>query len=342
MSRFGGAHRRPRQTVAEAEAAEVSEGKGPQGLSDLADFNGPDDGRPQPECHVEVAHYTARNWGGRHENEDRWMAESAIYSPRRLPFHMIGVMDGHDTESASDTVARMLPGVLARHLNEGKAVGEAYTLAMEELEDALKKVHATAGTCVVSCTIAGRFVWCANLGDCRAVLVPLVVNKTEKLAPKVLSVCWLSRDHKASAPEERKRIMQAGGMVTDGRVEGLEPSRTLGDFDVKMHVKKGVISIVPEVRRYELGDGSGPAHAILVCATDGVWDVMTGQDVCDLVQARKELGRLQAGIGGGPGGPAPDCQPLRDLAEDLVQFSIAKGSRDDCTAVVALLSVGGP
>jgi len=169
--------------------------------------------------------------------------------------------------------------------------------------------------------------------------VPLAAPKAEKErpAPRALSICWLSRDHKASAPEERKRILQAGGTVTDGRVEGLEPSRTLGDFDVKMHVKKGVISIVPEVRRYELGDGTGPAHALLVCATDGVWDVMTGQDVCDLVQARKEIAKLQAGTGGQS---PPDCQPLRDLAEDLVQFSIAKGSRDDCTAVVAMVSVG--
>lgn len=131
--------------------------------------------------------------------------------------------------------------------------------------------------------------------------------------------------------------MQAGGVVTDGRVEGLEPSRTLGDFDVKNHVKEGVISIVPEVRRYELGDGTSPAYAVLVCATDGVWDVLMGQDVCDLIQARKELGRLLAAV---REGATADRKPLQDLAEDFVQFSIAKGSSDDCTALVALVAVG--
>jgi serine/threonine protein phosphatase PrpC len=248
-------------------------------------------------------------------------------------------MDGHDSEAASDLVSRNLPGVICRHLKAGEPFVEAYTMTMAELENELKKLASTAGTCVNSCTVAGRFVWCANLGDCRAILVPLQVpsaSPPERTAPKANSIVWLSRDQKASSPEEARRIKAAGGMVIDGRVEGLEPSRTLGDFDVKMHTRKGVISIEPEVRCYELGDGVSPAQAILVCATDGVWDVITGQDICDLIHARKEIRRLQSTIG-----VDPDCntRPLKDLAEDLVQFSIARGSRDDCTAVVALISV---
>lgn len=292
--------------------------------------------------HVEVEHYTARNWGGRHENEDRVMNKEDELPESRLRFHTVGVLDGHDTEVASDLVSSRLPGEVGRWLKQGCTVVEAYTRSMEALEDQLKAVTSSAGTCCLSCTIAGRFLWCSNLGDCRAILVPLAVpdstGSAHLLKPKVTGITWMSRDHKASSPEEKRRIERAGGQVMDGRVEGLEPSRTLGDFDVKLRVAKNVVSIVPEVRRHEfVPNGSAPAQAVLVCATDGVWDVLNGTDICNLIVARKDICGLQTAMASGSA--RPDRQVLKLLAEDLVQFSIAKGSRDDCTAICALISV---
>lgn len=286
--------------------------------------------------HVQVAAFTVKNYGGRHENEDRMMNVKDVHG--QYEFHTIGVLDGHDTDAASDAVSRMLPHMLAKHLKAGRTIDEAYVFAMAEVEDALKKVVATAGTCVCSCTVVGRYVWCANLGDCRAVLVLLGLPASETSQTKVHRLCWLSRDHKAGAPEEMKRIRAAGGVIIDGRIEGLEPSRTLGDFDVKARVRRDVISIVPDVRQYDLGAEDDATQAVLVCATDGVWDVISGQDVCDLILARHELAALQLSMLGGPVSKA-DTQPLLDIAEDLVRFAVARGSHDDCTAVAALLSI---
>lgn len=294
---------------------------------------------------VEVEHYTARNWGGRHENEDRVMNHKDELPESQLRFHTVGVLDGHDTEVASDLVSSRLPHEVGRWLKQGCTVVEAYTRSMEALEDQLKAVTSSAGTCCLSCTIAGRFLWCSNLGDCRAILVPLAVPEPASsghpgalLKPKVTGITWMSRDHKASSPEEKRRIERAGGQVMDGRVEGLEPSRTLGDFDVKLRVAKNVVSIVPEVRRHEfVPNGSAPAQAVLVCATDGVWDVLNGHDICNLIIARKDICGLQTAMASESA--RPDRQVLKLLAEDLVQFSIAKGSRDDCTAICALISV---
>lgn len=337
MSRFGRkVAKPPKPPVPEVEADLVSHrgATGPLGLADLEQELTRTGAAYGMEAHV--AAFTAQNWGGRHENEDRIMTVKDVHGS--LDFYTIGVLDGHDTEAASDSVSRLLPAALSKHLKDGKTMEQAYTMAMAEVEDALKKLVATAGTCICSCTVAGRFVWCANLGDCRAALIPLQVPETSTTPTKATGLCWMSRDHKASSPEEMRRIREAGGTVVDGRVEGLEPSRTLGDFDVKMQVKPGVISIVPEVRCRELGTGGAPSQAVLICATDGVWDVISGQDICDLIHARKELSGLQLAALRGSAGKA-DTRPLQVLAEDLVQFAIARGSRDDCTAVAALLSV---
>mmetsp|Transcript_8772 Transcript_8772/g.16667 ORF Transcript_8772/g.16667 Transcript_8772/m.16667 type:complete len:331 (+) Transcript_8772:44-1036(+) len=329
MSRLAATVRQgSKEPVAITEAA-LTNGSVPCSLDDLLLET---HGRLPQDCQVHFAFGTERNWGGRHENEDRWAAHSDTEG--NVPFHVLAVMDGHDSEAASDTVGRRLPGILSKQLRDGITVEEAYTQTMAELEDELKEVHATAGTCVVSCLVAGRFIWCANLGDCRAAIVPLQPLRANSV-PILDGLCWMSCDHKASDCAERQRIEEAGGRVIDGRVDGLEPSRSLGDFDVKQQTAEGVISIVPDVRRYELGDGSGPAQAILICATDGVWDVVSGKDICDLIQAHKDLAELQQG---GIDASA-DCQPLKDLADDLVKFSIARGSRDDCTAVVAFVSV---
>lgn len=286
-------------------------------------------------CGVEVESHTVLNWGARHDNEDRMMFTKEAFG--KISFYTVGVLDGHDTEAASDFVSRQLPFVVAKHLKAGKPIEVAYLIACAEVEDELKKVCATAGTCVCCNTIVGPYVWCANLGDCRAGLITLEVPESADSPTKATGLYWMSRDHKATAPEERRRIMSLGGVVTNGRIEGLEPTRTLGDFDVKLQTKPGVISIEPDVRCLRLGTGSQAAQAILVCATDGVWDVISGQDVCDLIHARKDLAQLQVSMARSASGRA-GAQSLRDLAEDLVQFAIARGSRDDCTAVVTMIS----
>lgn len=44
----------------------------------------------------------------------------------------------------------------------------------------------------------------------------------------------LSEDHKPDNADEKKRIEEAGGFVTEGRINGnLNLSRALGDFEFK-------------------------------------------------------------------------------------------------------------
>lgn len=74
-----------------------------------------------------------------------------------------------------------------------------------------------------------------------------------------MSACFLSLPisfpeqtiHDASNPAEVDRVLAAGGVMSStGRFQGvLEPSRTIGDVDIKAEAPKGVIASFPEVTR---------------------------------------------------------------------------------------------
>lgn len=70
--------------------------------------------------------------------------------------------------------------------------------------------------------IVGNKMYCANVGDARAILC-----RNGKAID-------LSVDHKAKRPDEQKRITNQGGYIVYGRVLGrLAISRAFGDFDCK-------------------------------------------------------------------------------------------------------------
>jgi len=108
----------------------------------------------------------------------------------------------------------------------------------------------------------------ANAGDSRAVLMD-----GDKAVP-------LSCDHKPSRPDEMRRIEKAGGFVMHlgvPRVNGvLAVSRALGDAELK--------SLVPAQAEYRTVARS-PTHKFAALATDGVWDVLSNQEVMDLIAA---------------------------------------------------------
>ena len=79
-----------------------------------------------------------------------------------------------------------------------------------------------AGAAAVSVALRNGEIICANAGDSRAVLC-----RDGKSID-------MSRDHKPTDEDECERIVQAGGFVADGRVNGsLALSRAIGDFEYK-------------------------------------------------------------------------------------------------------------
>ncbi|CAB1311871.1 unnamed protein product [Coregonus sp. 'balchen'] len=104
--------------------------------------------------------------------------------------------------------------------------------------------------------------------------------------------CGDSRaDHKPCNPREKERIQNAGGSVMIQRVNGsLAVSRALGDYDYKCVDGKGpteqLVSPEPEVCVLERA-AEGDEFVVLAC--DGIWDVMSNEELCEFVRSRLQV-----------------------------------------------------
>jgi len=136
-----------------------------------------------------------------------------------------------------------------------------------------------AGTTAITVLIKNNQLYCANVGDSRSVA-------------SVKGTCEpLSSDHKPSNTEENSRICKAGGWVEYNRVNGnLALSRALGDFVFKrntnMKPEEQMVIALPDVEIRSINED----WEFVVLACDGIWDVLTNEEVVEFVRRRIGLG----------------------------------------------------
>ncbi|XP_071965767.1 protein phosphatase 1G-like [Antedon mediterranea] len=134
-----------------------------------------------------------------------------------------------------------------------------------------------SGCTAVVAILKGQELIVANAGDSRCVL------------SRGGNALDLSVDHKPEDEEELERIVFAGGKVTeDGRVNGgLNLSRALGDHCYKQNkslaLEKQMISPLPDIRKVTL---TPEEDDFFILACDGIWNVLTSQEVVDFVRER--------------------------------------------------------
>jgi len=201
---------------------------------------------------------------------------------------LYGVYDGHSGARAAAFLRTRLHAAVATHLRAEavragaahrgvglaaarRALDAAFTQTDEELLN--RGADGDAGSCAAVALVCPEHVITAHAGDCRVVLWRAGVATP------------LTADHRAGAPAEKARVEAAGGFVAYGRVLGqLAVSRSFGDRAFKsIDVSGGagaeprisqLVTAAPDVAcvRWKVGD-------FLVLACDGVWDVMTDQEV---------------------------------------------------------------
>jgi len=170
------------------------------------------------------------------------------------------------------------------HANIEKARGLGVSLE-ESLRSAFLWTHEEfqslmipAGMSGTTATIAMVFpdqLAVANVGDSRA-----IICCDEHGSPIQLTV-----DHTASKPEERERLKGLGARVLQRgvwRLEGeLALSRSIGDLPYDRFLSRE-----PHITTRKLGG----SQEFMVLASDGLWDVMSNEEVVEFV--RKKMKQL--------------------------------------------------
>ncbi|XP_076906464.1 putative protein phosphatase 2C 33 [Bidens hawaiensis] len=152
-----------------------------------------------------------------------------------------------------------------------------------------------SGTTAVTLIKQGQHLIIGNIGDSRAVLCTR--GKDDSRVPVQLTV-----DLKPSLPEEAERIRKCKGRVFALRDEpevarvwlpnhdspGLAMARAFGDFCLKDF---GLIS-VPQVSYRCLTE----QDEFVVLATDGVWDVLSNEEVIEIVASTEPHSRAAQAV----------------------------------------------
>ncbi|PRD22339.1 UNVERIFIED_CONTAM: ppm-2 [Trichonephila clavipes] len=190
------------------------------------------------------------------------------------------VYDGHGGAKVAEYAGNNLHKKIVSHpsYKKGDIVDAIKASFLEVDADMLKDENMRdelAGTTAVIVLIKNGKIYCGNVGDSRAV------------ASVAGTVQQLSFDHKPSNEGEVKRIVAAGGWVEFNRVNGnLALSRALGDFVFKKNEKKPpeeqIVTAYPDVVVKDLTTD----HEFIVLACDGIWDVMTNDEVVNFIRTR--------------------------------------------------------
>ncbi|CAN0916343.1 Probable protein phosphatase 2C 6 [Linum grandiflorum] len=178
-----------------------------------------------------------------------------------------------------------------------------------------------SGTTAVTVIKQGQDLVIANVGDSRAVLATRDTNNT-------LIAVQLTEDLKPSLPREAERIKMCKGRVfalpsepdvariwlPNNNSPGLAMARAFGDFCLKDF---GLIS-VPEISYHRITE----KDEFVVLATDGVWDVMSNDEVVRTV---------------GSVPPSSAAQTLVESAHRAWRTKYPTSKTDDCAAVCLFL-----
>ena len=230
------------------------------------------------------------------------------------------VFDGHCGRGAADAASIALPDEVSDRVQT--AEGAAGLLSGEGARDLLhdaflatdRRINSEEG-CTATAVLAWRapdgsvLLQCGNVGDSAAVLID-VESGTWKV---------LTEDHRLTNPAERDRLARNGiPLHSDSkRLYGLNLARALGDKflkdeDLGLSAEPSVSDVV-----------SVPLHegALLVIASDGLWDVLDSEKLAGIAAAadKEEDGSVV------------------EIAAAIVAAAKKSGTRDDVTALVVRL-----
>jgi protein phosphatase PTC2/3 len=237
-------------------------------------------------------------------------------------YHFFGVFDGHGGNQSAKYCAKHLYPNLLQELKK-KSYPDYFNSAFKKTDLDLISKSIDDGT--TACTVliledSQKFrIFFANVGDSRCILI----HENE--------VHRMSHDHKPTEPKELQRISKSKLSVARGRIQlgvgkgSIGVSRTFGDIEYKsipnlVYEEQPVIAI-PEIKNISITKGNSK-NVWLVIACDGLWDVMSDEDVKQFVIKGEKNGKS-----------------LMTITKELVDFAIfEKESTDNVTVTIVKIT----
>lgn len=257
--------------------------------------------KPKTEKATAVGHTKSLRYGvsamqgWRTEMEDSHVCNTGF---KWKDWSFFGVFDGHAGTSVSKLCTEHLLACILKEWSsseppspeEIKDVLKKGFLSLDKklLEDAkiAKGTDKSGSTAVVVLVSPTHIIW-ANCGDSRGLMC------------RGGKMFFATDDHKPVNADEKQRIEKAGGTVMMQRVNGtLAVSRALGDFEYKKIAEfppeQQLVSPEPDVTIFPRDE----ADEFLFLACDGVYDVMTSEEVIKYIHHQLELTSDLVGICG--------------------------------------------
>ena len=259
--------------------------------------------------------------GKRESNEDQHYVLLNINGAKKElnNINFFSVFDGHGGKIVSKYLKDNLPILFLKKLKKNiylkpeicsEYINKVYDIIQKKLiaEHPRAVNYCGSTACVtIQCYDSSKkksYIWVINVGDSRAILI----NKNN-------IAVQLSKDHKPNTPEERQRIENLNGKLTfdgvDWRINGLSLSRAFGDIECTP-----CVTHLPQIYRYKLS----PDDKFLVLACDGLWDVLSNQDVADFL-----INLVNKKFTG-------------NYAKNLCEYAYSNGSMDNISAIVYIMA----
>lgn len=251
--------------------------------------------------------------GRRDSNEDQHIIINNINSDNNDfdNINVIGVFDGHGGKIVSKFLKDNLPNYLKKNFCYDKSIKNYYNI-YNKLDLLLCSTHPIASKrCGSTACVGIEYI------DINNKMKLVILNSGDSRAIKCNKRNFaeqLTQDHKPNSPDERKRIEGLGGKIefdgVDWRIKDLSLSRAFGDKDCIPYVTHE-----PEIYKYNISSND----KFIVFACDGLWDIMSNQEVVDYILVMLEKNNIT------------------NYAKNLAEYAYKKGSMDNITIIIQIL-----
>ena len=219
---------------------------------------------------IEISYKEDKNEIYKEEMEDKG---KCILNFKENPKNiLITLFDGHGGDYVSKYLQQNFDKYFKKNLKNltEEEINKSYIKTFSEIDNDIKEkaieIGSTGTILLITEEDNQKIIYGANVGDTRCTLF------NEKNFER------LSFDHRADDKKEKGRIINSGGYLKGGRVNGsLMLSRVFGDFEFKK------LGVKCEPFLFKKVISNDIKNQVIILASDGIWDIIEEWEIKDYI-----------------------------------------------------------